>query len=158
MPAPGKNHRVWACGAYNPATGQLRAVLAPRITAKEVARLLERIARRAHRTGRLTIVVLDSAQIHKGRAVREAWLRWRGCLRPFWLPAYCPDLNDIERIWKREKETYLANVLAASLDAFRDRIRRRFRSLAHTGTRAPFVTPGRLARILRLLKDLSEVA
>ena len=146
------------CGAYRPGTGQLLSVVAPRIGGREFARLLRKLAARAQRTGRLLVVVLDNAQLHKGRTARRVWAALRAWVRPFWLPAYCPDLNDIERIWKREKERYFANDLARSPAAFLRRIQRRFRSLAHTQCRAGAPRRVTTIRISRMLKEILRAA
>ena len=58
--------------------------------------------------------------------------RWlaahREQIEVYWLPAYSPSLNLIERLWGHLKRTILANVLYKSLDdlvaAFRTGVRR----------------------------------
>lgn len=157
MPAPGKNQRVGVCGAYNPATGQLVSCVEPKIRARQVVIVLAKLAARARRTRRLILVVLDNAQLHKGRLARRAWTRYAAWVRPFWLPSYCPDLNDIERIWKREKENYFANSLAPSFEAFEKRVRARFRSLAHVQCRTGRPRRGRTAPS-RMIKDFIRAA
>ena len=45
------------------------------------------------------------------------WLRTHpDQIEVFWLPAYCPSLNLIERLWGHLKRTVLANVLFSSID------------------------------------------
>lgn len=158
MPAPGKNHRLGVCGAYNPVTGQMLSCVARKIRGREVARLIAKLAARARRTGRLIVVILDNAQVHKGHDACAAWRRFARWVRPFWLPGYCPDLNDIERIWKREKESYFANRLPPSLEAFEQRVRRRFRSLAHIQCRSAGSRRGRPVALSRMIKDLFRAA
>lgn len=157
VPAPGKNKRVGVCGAYNPVTGQMLSQVAAKIRARGFVAVLAKLAARARRTGRLILVVLDNAQLHKGRLARRAWARYAPWVRPFWLPGYCPDLNDIERIWKREKETYFANSLAPSFEAFEKRVRARFRSLAHVQCRTG-PARRRQASPSRMIKDLLRAA
>ena len=56
-------------------------------------------------------LVCDNAHYHHTRAVRD-WLDGhRHWIEVYWLPAYCPDLNLIERLWGHLKRTVLANVL-----------------------------------------------
>lgn len=131
--------------------------VAPKIRSRDVVILLAKLAARARRTGRLILVVLDNAQLHKGRLARRAWARYAAWIRPFWLPGYCPDLNDIERIWKREKESYFANSLAPTFEAFESRVRARFRSLAHVQCRARG-TRRRKASPSRMIKDFLRAA
>lgn len=158
VPAPGKNHRLAVCGAFNPVTGQTLSRVARKITGREVAGVIAKLASRARRTGRLVIVVLDNAQVHKGRHAQRAWARHARWVRPFWLPAYCPDLNDIERIWKREKENYFANTLPPSVEAFERRVRRRFRALAHIQCRVRCARSGRTVGVSRMIKNILTAA
>ncbi len=56
------------------------------------------------RTGCPRIMVLDNASIHRSRTVRQA--RWELAERGIWLwylPAYIPELNDIERTFRTVK-------------------------------------------------------
>ncbi len=52
----------------------------------------------------LVIVVLDNVGYHKSQALREVWQRSAGRLQPFFLPAYSPQLNLIERLWRYIKQ------------------------------------------------------
>jgi len=55
---------------------------------------------RHRRRGRILWIVLDNASWHHARALRP-WLRaHRSALRLDFLPAYSPELNGIERVWK----------------------------------------------------------
>lgn len=56
------------------------------------------------RIARPTVVVLDSASVHTSSAFRDALEHWaeRG-LRVYHLPPYSPELNAIERFWKKLK-------------------------------------------------------
>lgn len=158
VPAPGKNQRLGVCGAFNPVTGQMLSRVARKITGREIAGVIAKLSSRARRTQRLVIVVLDNAQVHKGRLAQRAWARHARWVRPFWLPAYCPDLNDIERIWKREKENYFANTLPPSVEAFERRVRRRFRTLAHIQCRVGCARPGRRVGVSRMIKNILTAA
>ena len=133
-------------------------MVARRISGREIVRLLEKLAARARRTGRLVVAVLDNAQVHKTQLVRKAWQRLERFVRPLWLPTYSPDLNDIERVWKREKEHYFANALSPSHEAFEARVRARFRSLAHVACRNFPRREGRRLRIPAILRNLGVVA
>lgn len=139
-------------------TGQVLSCIAPKIRAQEFASLLGKMAARARRTGRLIVVVLDNANLHKGRVARAAWARYDPWVKAFWLPAYCPDLNDVERVWKREKELNFANTLPPSFEDFERRVRARFRSLAHVKCRAGGRRTGQVLRLSRMIKDLLRAA
>jgi hypothetical protein len=60
-------------------------------------------------TGKLTVVVQDNSPIHKSREVRQHWQDWseQGLLL-FFLPAYCPELNEIETQWHQLKAHEIA--------------------------------------------------
>jgi transposase len=49
------------------------------------------------------VLVLDNVGYHKSHALREVWRRYANRLEPFFLPAYAPHLNLIERLWRYVK-------------------------------------------------------
>jgi hypothetical protein len=55
-----------------------------------------------------TILILDNASIHKSKEVKKQALTWkkRGLFLQF-IPAYCPELNLIEILWKHLKHHWL---------------------------------------------------
>lgn len=55
-----------------------------------------------------TIVILDNASIHKAQIVKQRQELWRnkGLYLQF-IPAYCPELNIIERLWLELKYRWL---------------------------------------------------
>jgi len=91
--------RVNALVAYRPfgARPTLRYLVHPRtLTSADVLALLRRLPER----GRPCVVVLDNVGIHVSRQVRAALpgLARRG-LTLFYLPAYSPELNDVEAVF-----------------------------------------------------------
>ncbi len=46
------------------------------------------------------LVVLDNVGYHKSRQCKMWWDKHKDHIRPFWLPAYTPNLNLMERIWR----------------------------------------------------------
>ena len=63
------------------------------------------------------LVVWDGASIHQGRAVR-AYVQERAVakrLKLVRLPAYAPELNPVEGVWRYLKRVELANVVCKSL-------------------------------------------
>ena len=70
---------------------------------EEVIGYLEAMAERAS-PAKPCVVVLDNAPFHTAGVVREREAAWeeRG-LRLYRLPAYCPQLNPIEGVWRRLK-------------------------------------------------------
>ncbi len=49
------------------------------------------------------LVVLDNARYHRSRVCQEWWEKHKERIKPFFLPAYSPELNLIERVWRYVK-------------------------------------------------------
>lgn len=135
-----RGRRVNALVAYRP-LGQrptLRYLVHPRTLASgDVLHLLERLASPL----RPCVVVLDNAGIHASRQVREQLphLARRG-LTLYYLPAYSPELNEVEAVFQVLKQyemperSYptLAQLLAAirrALASYSQRLHRRGQKL-----------------------------
>jgi hypothetical protein len=50
------------------------------------------------------VVVLDNVGYHKSHLLRRWWVAHHDRIRPLWLPAYSPELNLIERVWRHLKD------------------------------------------------------
>ena len=75
------------------------------ITGAFVAEQLDQLSLRLTRP---TVVVLDNAPIHHGRAVRQRRDAWQGRgLFVFYLPTYSPHLNIAEVLWRKLKYEWL---------------------------------------------------
>lgn len=73
---------------------------------------------------RLTVVVLDNAPFHKGEQLkkcRDAWEAKGLYLR--YLPAYCPQLNLIEGVWRKLKGFLMPRRCYDNLDQLREAVR-----------------------------------
>jgi transposase len=126
VPAPGKNEKQVVYGGVDYKTGKLTYTLAQ--TKCGAAFLLFLTALVAAYAGRRIRLVCDNGRFHHTKAVQQ-WLHdHRDQIEVYWLPAYSPSLNLIERLWGHLKRTILANVLYASLDdlvaAFHHGVRR----------------------------------
>jgi transposase len=75
------------------------------ITSAFVFEYLERLSLMLNKP---TVIVLDNASVHTAKIIREQRKVWetRG-LTLFYLPAYSPQLNLIERLWKMLKYYWL---------------------------------------------------
>ncbi|WP_353643089.1 IS630 family transposase [Mesorhizobium sp. WSM2239] len=83
---------------------------------------------RANPNKRVIHLILDRAPVHRGEAVR-GWLTRPGCrIRLHFLPAYAPNLNAIERLWKVMHEHVTHNRYYDNFRAFADAIMRFFKS------------------------------
>jgi transposase len=133
--------RVNIHGALDLETGQTRMIEVLTVDAESTIRLLEAIEA-LYPLCALIHVFLDNARYHHARLVR-AWLARPGCrIKLHFLPAYCPHLNPIERLWGlmhkhvTHNKTYptCANFAEAMLDFLRQNVPRNWQSFSETVT------------------------
>jgi hypothetical protein len=116
--APGVNRKQTVFGAFCYGRGLFSYHLQPRKTAWGVQLLLQRLVRRARRTGRRIVVVMDQGSPHHAEALARYLDDVKEPLEVFWLPHYSPELNLIERLWNHLKASRMANVLWPGFRAF----------------------------------------
>ena len=116
--APGVNRKQTVFGAFCYGRGLFVYHVQPRKTAWGVQALLQKLVRRARRTGRPIVLVMDQGSPHHAKALARYLEDVKEHLEAFWLPHYSPELNLIERLWKHLKASRMANVLFPSLGAF----------------------------------------
>lgn len=80
--------------------------------------LIQRLLRRAQRSGKRIVLVLDQGNPNHAHALHRDLEMARPHIEVFWLPHYCWNLNLIERLWKHIKASRVANVLFASYHKF----------------------------------------
>ena len=61
-------------------------------------------------------MISDNGSFHHTRKVDAFLLAHQDRLEVKWLPPYCPDLNDIERTWRKLKSSHASNFPFNSLD------------------------------------------
>jgi transposase len=61
-------------------------------------------------------MIADNGSFHHARHVEKFLEEHRDRLEVRWLAPYCPDLNDIERTWRRRKASHASSFLFTSLD------------------------------------------
>ncbi|MDC0708430.1 transposase [Stigmatella sp. ncwal1] len=77
------------------------------------------LVKRAKRTGRRIVLVLDNGGCFTRRTSRAAIEAAAPCVRVFWLPRYTSEtLNWIEGFWGELKSTYFSRMLTADRDSF----------------------------------------
>jgi transposase len=105
-------------GAIDLETGKTRMLDVPVVDAKSTIMLL--MAIEAMYPGlRLIHVFLDNARYHHAKLVRQ-WLARPGCrIRLHFIPAYCPHLDPIERLWGLMHKHVTHNRCYASFKDFR---------------------------------------
>jgi transposase len=117
---PGKNLRVAICGAIRFPTGEFLFTHREKsVTTDLFLPLLEHLVRRAKRTGRRIVLVLDNGSPFTSKrslaALEAAW----PYVRPFWLPKYTSEtLSWIEGFWGHVKNTYFSRMLTEEREAF----------------------------------------
>jgi transposase len=90
--------RINIHGALNLETGETRMIEAETIDAASTIRLLEALEM-LYPLLAVIHVFLDNARYHHARLVQD-WLAQPGCrIQLHFIPAYCPHLNPIERLW-----------------------------------------------------------
>lgn len=79
---------------------------------------------------RLTVVVLDNAPFHKGQQISKRRAAWeaKGLFLRF-LPAYCPQLNLIEAVWRKLKGFLMPRRCYDTLDQLQEAIRAGLKAL-----------------------------
>src|SRR5690606_3776787 len=115
---PGKNRKVAAFGALCYGCGLFIHGTQPRATAWGMRQIVQRLLKRARRTGRRIVLVLDRGNPNHAKALHDDLEMARPHIEVFWLPNYCWNLNLIERLWKHLKATRIANVLPRSQRQF----------------------------------------
>jgi transposase len=106
FPAARADQKYAIFGALHYASGRLVHSISPRKDETTFMTFLEQLLQ-AIPPDETLVVVLDNAGYHKSQAVREWWRAHAEQLHPFFLPAYTPQLNLIERLWR-----YLKHKLA----------------------------------------------
>lgn len=102
VPAAGKDERRAVFGALDYASGEVIWRLATHKGGEEFAAFVEQVAQRWPDED--LVLVLDNVSYHRAPAVRTWWAAQAGRVLPFWLPAYSPTLNLIERVWRFLKQ------------------------------------------------------
>ncbi len=84
---------------------------------------------RMRASGKLTIVVMDNASVHK-KAVQQAQWEWLADWVWIWfLPPYSPELNRIEILWKKIKYEWLPWAAYHCFDSLRTALQEIFENL-----------------------------
>ena len=133
--------RINIHGAVNLETGQTRMIEVETVDAASTIRLLESIET-FYPMLLLIHVFMDNARYHHAKLVQE-WLSRPDCrIKLHFIPAYCPHLNPIERLWGvmhkhvTHNKCYAtcAQFADATLDFLRDNVPRNWASLCDSVT------------------------
>lgn len=115
LPANQEKQHCHVFGAYNWLNDCISWKLAERKNSETFIAFLEHLLVNEFPTGRV-VLVLDRASYHKSAAARAALSLFEQRVLVIWLPAYCTELNPIERFWRHLKDLACANQLWSGLD------------------------------------------
>ena len=108
-------------GAINLETGQTQMLEAETIDAASTIRLFIALSTMYPRK-RVIHLFLDNARYHHAKLV-QAWLAQPGCrIKLHFIPAYCPHLDAIERLWLLMHKHVTHNTCHKTLAEFRDAV------------------------------------
>lgn len=102
VPAAGSDKRIAVYGALDYASGEVLWRTAPAKDGTGFAAFLAQIGQRWPEED--LVLVLDNVSYHRSAAMRTWWAAQEGRILPFWLPAYAPNLNLLERVWRFLKQ------------------------------------------------------
>lgn len=105
---------VYLFGAVHPQTGTSSALLAPTVNTDYMNHHLRFIGEQAGPDGHV-VLVLDQAGWHTAKGLNVP-----KNITLFYLPAYSPELNPIERLWSYLKSHYLSNRVYADYQQLLD--------------------------------------
>jgi transposase len=114
IPTPGVQQRMHLFGAYRWKKDTLVWIGTQRKNNQAFIEFQENLFIERYPTGHF-ILVLDNASIHKSAASLTVLSLFEHRVRVIWLPAYCSELNPIERFWRYLKELVCINKLYPSM-------------------------------------------
>jgi transposase len=103
IPAAGEDHKFVVFGALDYASGRILSQVSARKGEEAFLAFLNELVA-AFPPEEALVVVLDNVGDHKSHALREWWRAHAGRIQPFFLPAYAPQRNLIERLWRYLKD------------------------------------------------------
>jgi len=110
--------RLNILGAYNPDTNSLVHLTGEENCNAEKVIEFFTLLLTAYKNSRKIILILDNARYFKAEIVRE-WLKDNRKLELIFLPAYSPNLNLIERLWRFVKSKIVKNTYYKKYITFR---------------------------------------
>jgi transposase len=142
---PGKNVRVAVCGALRYPKGPFLFSHGPKSVDTDLfLALLNKLVRRARRTGRRIILVLDNGGCFTSKRASQALEAARQWVTPLFLPKYTSEsLNWIEGFWGHTKDTFFSRMLTKKRDSFYAEAVSRLQQLSRPGVLRTLLRPAR---------------
>ena len=122
----GGQKRQHLIGAVDPFNGQVHIAMSERLKADQFIHFLEGLIRFYHDKEKI-IIVLDNARAHHAKAVEEFLNTSGKKIELMFLPPYSPDLNTIERVWRRLRKRVTHNTFFETFEKFIQAIVKYFR-------------------------------
>jgi transposase len=141
---PGKNQKRVLYGGLNLKTGHLTSHWASTKSGSHFIEYLGTLLRAY--PGQKILMIADNGSFHHTQKVDAYVNAHRDRLEIWWLPPYCPDLNDIERTWRRLKASHASNFLFNSLDELVENVRKGIEELNATAMKIKRIIYCRLLR------------
>jgi transposase len=143
--APGRNEKMYGFGVVDWRDGWFDGRLAPGRTAAAFCEQVQAVVARSRARGRVAIVVCDNLRTHTAggaKVVRQLLIDLEGQLHVVYTPAYDPDANRIEWLWRVSRRVVTHNhqrrdfaTLCADAEAhFRELAAQPEAVLAHIGS------------------------
>ena len=117
VPAAGEDRRIAVYGALDYASGRVVWHTATKKDGAGFAAFLEQLAQAWPEDD--LVLVLDNVSYHRSLPMRTWWADQQGRVLPFWLPAYCPNFNLLERVWRFLKQKLACHRFWADQDGLR---------------------------------------
>jgi len=137
--APGDNSKAYGFGLVDWRDGWFDGRVGPRRSADLFRDQLRAAWERSRKRGRVAIVIADNLRTHTPRGsllVRELLAEAGGQLRLVYTPAYDPDANRIEWLWRPVRRAVTHNHHRTDFDTLLTDLRTEFDALAHHPTAA----------------------
>jgi transposase len=128
VPTGDDHTKVHVYGAVAPLTGQTHYHVSPTLGQEEFVQFLQHLL--AYHPGKRLLVIHDRGAQHKGTGIEEVVREAAGRLILKPQPAYSPELNPQERIWKWLRRVVTHHYWFATLREQTEAIRNFFRYLA----------------------------
>jgi transposase len=131
---PGANEKVYGFGLVDWCTGWFDGRLAPGRTADVFCAQVRAAVARARAQGHIALVLVDNLRTHTAagsRLVRQMLAELHDHLRIISTPAYDPDANRLEWLWRWSRREVTHNHQRTTFAALREDILAHFQTLSH---------------------------
>jgi transposase len=111
-----KRERLTLFGSVNPIDGKVIVQRSETGNAKTFKKYLKKVLRCYKNTNGMIHVILDNVRFHHAKLLKPFLEKHKNKLQLFFLPAYSPDFNPIERVWWYMRKKISNNRYVESLD------------------------------------------